>query len=337
MSELSTNTIPAENTVEDGAPGSWVNANAAATGKKCTQCGAELSNEQVFCPRCGQRNDTQSIGEVSDAIAQYNQNIVKQAKKKKKKTRFLIILLTMIGILVVAFGSLYAFFNSTAEKIIHEITLNNPSITAIQENYEALTPVGKLLFRGKIIDAFVKQVSDNAYTESSDKLVNESALSMYSSFKKIAQALNITEEDGTNVVKHIDAVLKLEPYRKYNAVRACILNSIGDFDASMESLRDAGNASSYYLVMSNLRYAQTHAKNALSAARAKSSGDTFCTNYIEALSTVADALSALYEDRYYSSTKFSTALDTISNLISDISDAEDSVESIVSSIPKITG
>lgn len=55
--------------------------------KKCTRCGAELTEEQIFCPHCGQKNDLHIAEDVSDAIAQFNQGIVKQAKKEEEKNQ----------------------------------------------------------------------------------------------------------------------------------------------------------------------------------------------------------------------------------------------------------
>lgn len=323
-------------TVEDDSTIQTEVINEIKPPKICTRCGAELTEEQIFCPHCGQKNDLQITGEVSDAIAQFNQGIVKQAKKKKKKTKLLIALLIILGVIVAGVVGVYVFFNGQVDGIIDEINSSNPSSSTIEADYEALTPVGQLLFRGKIIDAFVDKVSDNVYTSSSSYLVNESALDKYSTYKKIGKVLNITSDDGTNVMSHIDTVLRLESYEQYNDVRKCVVNSISSYTDCLEYMGDAGDASSYYVIKLYVGYAHTYAKSALSSAKTYSSGDSLCTRYVNALDTIEEELSDLYYDYgYYSSSSVSSAMSTISDIVSDVSDAEDSVESIVNSIPKI--
>ena len=191
------------------------------------------------------------------------------------------------------------------------------------------------MFRGKIIDAFVDKVSDNVYTSSSSYLVNESALDKYSTYKKIGKVLNITSDDGTNVMSHIDTVLRLESYEQYNDVRKCVVNSISSYTDCLEYMGDAGDASSYYVIKLYVGYAHTYAKSALSSAKTYSSGDSLCTRYVNALDTIEEELRDLYYYGDYSSSSVSSAISTISDIVSDVSDAEDSVESIVNSIPKI--
>ena len=304
--------------------------------KHCTQCGAELTEEQIFCPHCGQKNDLQVAGEVSDAIAQFNQGIVKQAKKKKKKTKLLIVLLIILGVVVAGVIGVYVFFNGQVEGIIDEINSSSPSATTIETNYNALTPVGQFLFRGKIIDAFVDEVSNNKYSSSSGWLVNESAIDKYQTYKKIGDALDITEDDDTNVMKHINAVLRLESYEKYNDVRKCISNSASKYTDCLDYINKAGSSSSYYVIKLYVGYAHTYAQSALSSARIYSSGDYLCTQYVNALDTIEEELSDLYYDYgYYSSSSVSSAMSTIHSLVSDVSDAEDRVENIIGSIPSI--
>lgn len=331
------NTELIENTVvEDDSAAQSTVTDEIKSPKICTRCGAELTEEQIFCPHCGQKNDLQIAGEVSDAIAQFNQGIVKQAKKKKKKTKLLIALLIILGVIVAGVVGVYVFFNGQVEEIIDEINSSSTSSTTIEADYKALTPVGQFLFRGKIIDAFIDEVSDNAYTSSSSYLVNESELDKYTTYKKIGKVLNITSDDDTNVMSHIDTVLRLESYEQYNDVRKCVVNSISEYTDCLEYISDAGSASSYYVIKLYVGYAHTYAKSALSSARTYSSGDSLCTRYVNALDTIEEELSDLYYDYgYYSSSSVSSAMSTINDIVSDVSDAEDSVESIINSIPKI--
>ena len=152
----------------------------------------------------------------------------------------------------------------------------------------------------------------------------------------IGDALDITEADDTNVMKHINAVLRLESYEKYNDVRKCISNSASKYTDCLDYINKAGSSSSYYVIKLYVGYAHTYAQSALSSARTYSSGDYLCTQYVNALDTIEEELSDLYYDYgYYSSSSVSSAMSTIHSLVSDVSDAEDSVENIIGSIPSI--
>lgn len=51
--------------------------------KLCQKCGAELQNGQVFCAKCGQKTDGTVVLDASQAINQFNTNMVAQQKKNK--------------------------------------------------------------------------------------------------------------------------------------------------------------------------------------------------------------------------------------------------------------
>lgn len=327
--------------VEMSAAPAEVPAAPVPTLRPCVQCGMELLESQIFCPRCGQKNDIPQnsapiAGEVSDAIAQFNQGIVQQATKKKKKTKVLIVVLVIVALLIAAAVGGYTMLQKQADIVIDAIRAADPVSTTIQEEYETLTPIGQLLFREKIVKAFADEVSDHAYTTVTGTLVNTSALDRYATYKRIGEVLNITSEDGTNVMEHIDAVLKLNAYVQYNGVYKCVTASVSSYSDCLDYISDATDYSSYYLVRLYLGYAYTSAKNAYTSAKTYSVGDTLCTKYVNALNTMKQELYDLYYDvGYYSSSSVSSAMTTISGIVSDVSDAKESVEDIVESIPDV--
>lgn len=304
--------------------------------KRCTQCGQELAEDQIFCTYCGQRCDLQVAGEVPDSIAQFNQTVMEQSKAKSKKTKLLVILFSIIGVLVIGIVGGIFYLNSHVEGILIELDSGKPSSGEVAKDYKALTPVGQAIFKSEIEGAFVEMVAENVYADPSDLLVDEAALDRYESYKEVGQILEITDDDDTNVMAHINAVLKLEEYEKYNDVRQCVLNSVSTYTDCLEYIGKAADASSYYINRLYVGYAHTYAKSALSSAEKYNTGDELCTKYINSLSTVEEELSDLYyDDGYYSSSSVSSAMSTITGMYSDIMDAEESVEGILESIPNI--
>ena len=301
----------------------------------CGKCGAELQDGQEFCPHCAQENDLQISEEFSNTIVQFNQNIEKQAKKKKNKIKMLLILLAIL--VPISAGTIggYAFFNNKAERVIDKIESSNLSSEETQAAYKELTPIGQLLFREKIVDAFVNTVSDNVYMNTSGYLVNESALEKYSTYEEIGNSLNITDDDGTNVMSHIQAVLKLSYYKQYNDVYRCMSASVDFYKLVLENLSDAAECS-YYLFDFYAEWAHKYAESALSYAKESSSGDSLCTKYVNALDTIEQETYYLDCNIYYFSfSNLSPAIDTVGDILSTVSSAVDSVESIVDGIPEI--
>ncbi len=307
----------------------------------CAFCGTELTENKVFCTNCGhKKGETYSpqpnSPQVSDAISQFNQNIVQQEKKKKSKSKALVVILIIVGILAAAAIGGYVHLNGMAESIIDEIKSSDPSYTIIESNYNSLTPIGQMLFRDKIIDAFVDEVSDNQYVELSGWLVNTELLEKYEMYDVIGGLLRINSSDGTNVRRYISQVLELSDYVKYNGVSRCVLNSMSDCSECIENVTSAAKSSSYYVTKLYAGYAHTSAENAVAAAKEVSTGDELCVKYISALSTIETELGDLYYGTgYYSSKSVNDALDTISEMATLVSDASDSVESIVSGLPVI--
>ena len=83
-------------------------------------------------------------------------------------------------------------------------------------------------------------------------------------------------------------------------------------------------------------YAHSAASDAVSEAKAYSTSDTLCTQYVGALENLEEELSDLYYGTgYYSSSDVSTALNTLNDILTDLTDAESSVETIVSNLPEI--
>ncbi|MEE0266040.1 MAG: RING finger protein [Acutalibacteraceae bacterium] len=299
----------------------------------CNNCGGNLEEGQIFCPFCGKSTQMNVSEDVSDAISKFNQDIEKNAKKKKKKSKLLMMLLLVIVVIGVILGAAYMFFNSKVENIIDEIKSDNVNISKVESDYKSLTPVGQMIFREKILDAFIKVVSENEYTSTTDLLVNETALDKYSSFQKIAQIIEITQKDGTNVMEHISTVLTLEQYEKYNDIRKCIAVSGGDYADCLEYITDALESSTYYIKELYIDYAHSSVESALSSAELFRYDDVMCTEYVASLEIIEEELADAYT--YIPTSIISPAVDGISSIVTELQDAEDSVESIEESIPKI--
>lgn len=298
----------------------------------CPQCAAPLTAAQLFCPHCGCKNEPPS-SKTFDAIEQFNQELLEKKQKKKKTTTILAILFGCIGLIAVAFISLYVVFDRRVETIITEFQEDIPSVATIRTEYEALTPIGQALFREEIVDAFIAEVAENQYTSSSDKIVNSAALDRYDSYKLIATTLDIPDDDGSNVVAHIDKVLELKDYEKYNDTAVCVLKSIDDLTTCMEYMNDA--AGSYYVFKLYIGRAHTYANRALSTAKTYSTDHTICIEYINAISTIEKELRTLYYNNDFNSSNLTKAMDTVNQTFDNITDTIDTVEAIEDLIPEI--
>ncbi len=64
--------------------------------KLCPNCKSELQEGQAFCPSCGQKN-TDEIAQATSSIEQFNQNIINNGTKANKKKK----ILSVIGIVII--------------------------------------------------------------------------------------------------------------------------------------------------------------------------------------------------------------------------------------------
>ncbi len=78
----------------------------------CGKCGAELADGQEFCPKCGQKVGLAIDENVSSAIDRFNAGVGEQKKKKSKKT----VLVVAIAAALVAIGVLMFFLLSGSFK-----------------------------------------------------------------------------------------------------------------------------------------------------------------------------------------------------------------------------
>lgn len=254
---------------------------------------------------------------------------------KKKKSKSLIILLIIFGFLVSAMAGVYLFFNSQVEKIINEINLINPSCSTLEADYNALTPVVQVLFRDKIVNAFVDEVSNNIYSSPVGKLVDEFAIDKYSIYEKIGNVLNISSDDGTNVMSHIDAVLSLELYEKQNGFYKCVFLSIRDFDSCKESVLNAMEASSYDEKRLYLGVAHLNVKAAITSAKADFIDDERCIKYINALEIIENELKNACDEHVPLSRSFTSAIKTADGIMENVMNVIVNVKEIEKSIPEI--
>lgn len=293
----------------------------------CSQCGAPLANEDVFCPQCGKKIDWQvrSVSDIDDQIK----------RKPKKKIKILVIILAVILLIAALLAGSYFFFNSKAQAIINELDSDSPSVSSISDDYQALTPIGQFLFRDKIVAAFVDHVTDNPYSEA-DYVVDEIALSNYADYKEIAQLFNITNADNTNVTEYIDAVLVLKEYEEYNAITKCVFASISSYNDWFDYMDKAMENSDYFYIMDMyIGYAYETIQDAVQSAKDSDAGDALCAEYIDALSTIEASIGDVYSGNIDSIDDIDPAITKADNIISDVVDAIDAVENIVDNLPEI--
>ena len=143
---------------------------SATQPKLCPACNTVLTDEQLFCPNCGFKCDAiQSVDDgVSSAIDEFNKALEANKAKKGKKKKLTIILSVILSAVVVLLASFYIYMSSLKESLIEEIESKNPSVATVQDGYQSLTPVGQMLFRDDVVEAFVISVSENIYKSNDD-------------------------------------------------------------------------------------------------------------------------------------------------------------------------
>lgn len=302
----------------------------------CPNCGTLLESSDRFCPKCG----TQVMFDGNGlAQAPIPPNIMKKPKSKKRK-RIAIIAGSAAALIVAAAICVAGFFyyKGIANDVILQLSAPSPSASRITEKCDSLGSIGKLVFRDKLVKDFVKIVKRNQYTAGIETLVNSNDIDKYRAYKRFADSLNISKEDGTNVVSYIDNVLKLEEYEKYNGLYNCVTVSSSDLTNAFDYLTEAGTEGNYYLTRSDLYLSYTHAKKALTSAQDVSDCDDLCSEYVTAISTVVDTVYDLYNYNRYSvvdTDSAEQAIDTLTDLTNEVSDVESTVEDIIYGFPII--
>jgi hypothetical protein len=239
----------------------------------------------------------------------------------------------IISVLLVAVVALYFYFDSQTGKVIEKIKANNLS-TTIEAEYDALTPIGQALFREEIVDAFVAHVSANAYA-ASETPVNAEALDNYAEYKKTAEILGVSSADGTNVVEHINAVLKLEKYRVYNGVYGCIGASAEHFLDCVGRIEEVPDCSSAFSRSLTFAMAATAIGKAVEAAEGVSTGDALCNEYIAALKKVETQIDACSWTSIFAVLSVTDPLEEVVDFYDEIGDEVQEGRALENSIPAI--
>lgn len=311
-------------------PVSNENENSTAT---CPNCGALLESDDKFCPRCG----TQVNSDVNSSAVLPN----KSGKKKKSKKRLLITLISSVAALAIIIAVCitgFLHYRNISDEIASDLKSPIPSASRVCAKYDSLGPIGKLLFRDKAVNNFVKLVKRNKYVPSSDMLVNTDDLDKYRVYEIIAQSLNISSKDGTNVMTYIKGVLELEQYERYNGLYKCVSVSRNDYSTALDYLSEAGSDDNYYSQRTSLCLAYIYAQDSLDSAKNANNHDVLSTKYIYALSTVAETLTDLFNYGYYSVVDTDSAtlsMDTITELTKEAYSAKSSVADITDDLPRI--
>lgn len=86
---------------------------APAATKFCAGCGAELSMDQAFCPKCGREQQVAAAPAVEpvpemdpEKIAEFNRQL--EEKKKKNKKKMMTILIAVVAVIVLVVGGKFA-------------------------------------------------------------------------------------------------------------------------------------------------------------------------------------------------------------------------------------
>ena len=92
--------------------------------KVCSKCGAELEEGQAFCSKCGQKVEMEISAGGSEGISQNKAGVDTKEKKSKKSLPIIIAAIVIVAVIAVVFAM--------KGKAVSEVTLNKNSITIVE-------------------------------------------------------------------------------------------------------------------------------------------------------------------------------------------------------------
>lgn len=197
--------------------------------KLCPHCKTELQSDQAFCPTCGQKN-TDEIVRSTSSIEQFNQNIIKNGKKADNKKK----ILSVIGIVlaVVAVISYFIFQNIKVSEYKENAKTFCSTVLSSSANLEDIGNEVQsewhdyIYDRWSIYDSIDEAVAGALANKSSEisKAKTEKIIidSLYSKLKK---PVNETEE----IEDLCDAIKAL--YDEYEDFYDCVTNPTGNYNS----------------------------------------------------------------------------------------------------------
>lgn len=301
----------------------------------CAGCGRELAEGEDFCPSCGRRADSETGSGDSGHI---DQNIP-SGKKKNKKAKIVLGIILCILLLIGGTVGGFCVLNAKAKSVIEQIDDRSVDSSEFEDSFSSLGALGKALFGEKIQAAFVQTVKADPYTNYTDDgytLIYMHRIDAYKRYDAIAGIIGLTPEKS-NVCDYIDAVLELEAFKSYNAISKVVHTSI-DYVQEALSLekKSYDYATNKY---KRIFYDKAHSamQNALNVAQGASDGSSYCLLYINALKEINDYYYSQYLS--YSSSKsdssVSSARNTLSDVLSKVTEATNTVVEKIEALPVI--
>lgn len=297
----------------------------------CVFCGFGLRKDQDFCPKCGQRQGVYSPSLA--AIDEYNSNV--EQKKKAKKRRGRILAAALIGavllIAAVSFGS--AAFARQGQAVVDLVKAGDCAKAA--QEYESLSSSAAKKWRDEIIEALVDQVEANECLpeDAETYLITPAVMEQYAGYQQLAQALEISSSDGTNVAEYIDVALQLRPYLKYNEIYACFSTSYDFYAQGNGKIDDVIDAYEYYEALEALNDANSYYQSALRAALEYDESEYLVAEYQNALRDLVASTASEEDFDGYFSTKGNAAYTAINGMIDDFQGAVDEMIAIYEALP----
>lgn len=182
-------------------------------------------------------------------------------KSKKFKFVSILVLVILIAIGIVS----YIIINNYIQKKELENKMEIYIASLQNEDYDSTIEICNSLnekelekVRDELIKAFVEVVKNNKYTyvmelppsyvsstqvfEYIPQALDYDAIYKYEKYKRVSDIIKISEDDGTNVVEYIDAVLALKENSIYDEYLECIKIVMGKYVMAAEYFSDGTNS-----------------------------------------------------------------------------------------------
>ncbi len=264
------------------------------------------------------------------------------ANKNKKKRKFIVLLCVLLFFVILggSVGIGYSVLKKKADRLTNQLGAYSVSPQEFGEKFDSLGAIGKSLFLQKLQAAFVKTVKADPYTRYTDDgytLIYMDRIEVYRRYQAIAKTLGMTKE-LSNVCDYIDAVMGIESYKAYNGISKVVHTCLSDVS---DATHYAGESYDFTLSKFKEKYfgfAHRSMQKALSTAKLMSDGSSYCLLYVNALEDVDDyfySQSLYYSDSKTASAAYTSALDTISEVLSKVTTATNEVAEKIEAFPAI--
>lgn len=197
--------------------------------KLCPNCKTEIQEGQAFCPSCGQKN-TGELAQATSSIEQFNQNIINNGNKANKKKK----ILSIIGIVLVvaAIISYFIFQNMKVSEYKENAKTFCTTVLSSAANLEGIGNEIQTEWHDYIYDRWsiydsIDEAVAGALSNKSEEITKAKAekIIIDGLYSKLKKPVNNTEE-----IEELCGAVKVL-YDEYEDFYDCVTNPSGNYNS----------------------------------------------------------------------------------------------------------